>query len=50
MFVTLFYEPGAASRFVRQKLLYNIAPVEDRKREKGAPTEALAVALMGRLH
>ena len=33
--VTLFYEKGALSRFVRQKLLFNVAPVEERKREKG---------------
>eukprot|EP00966_Prymnesium_polylepis_P307955 7116976-Prymnesium_polylepis.1 len=32
--VTLFYERGAASRFVRQKLLFNIAPVEERKQQK----------------
>lgn len=30
--VTLFYEVGASSRFVRQKLLYNIAPIEEHKR------------------
>ena len=32
--ITLFYEQGAGSRFVRQKLLYNIWPVEQRKREQ----------------
>ena len=29
--VTLFYEVGAGSRFVRQKLLFNLWPVEQRK-------------------
>jgi len=32
--VTLFYEAGAGSRFVRQKLLYNIWPIEVHKRTK----------------
>ena len=32
--VTLFYEPGAGSRFVRQKLLFNIWPIEQRKADK----------------
>ena len=31
--VTLFYEAGSVSRFVRQKLLFNIEPVEARRRE-----------------
>ena len=45
--VTLFYEPGAASRFVRQKLLFNIAPIEERARTKGLAdprTDAFAYA------
>lgn len=29
--VTLFYEAGAGSRFVRQKLLFNIWPIEQHK-------------------
>ena len=33
--MTLFYERGAASRFVRQKLLFNLAPVEQHKAAKG---------------
>ena len=32
--VTLFYAPGALSRFVRQKLLFNVEPVEQRKRAR----------------
>ena len=28
--VTLFYQPGSVSRFVRQKLLFNVHPVEVR--------------------
>lgn len=32
--VTLFYEKGAASRFVRQKLLFNIWPVEQHKAQQ----------------
>ena len=28
VFVTLFYEEGAASRFIRQKIMFNLAPVE----------------------
>lgn len=27
-FITLFYEVGATSRFIRQKLMFNLAPVE----------------------
>ena len=32
--VTLFYEKGAASRFVRQKLLFNIWPIEEHKAKR----------------
>ena len=32
--VTLFFEPGALSRFVRQKLLFNIAPVEEQQKAR----------------
>ena len=31
--VTLFYEEGAPSRFIRQKLMFNIAPVDKFRRE-----------------
>ena len=29
--ICLFYEPGAVSRFVRQKLLFNLAPARARR-------------------
>jgi len=40
--VTLFYERGAGSRFVRQKLLYNIWPVEQRQAELQRRADARA--------
>ena len=33
--VTLFWEPGALSRFVKQRLLFNVAEVEARQRQEG---------------
>jgi len=33
--VTLFYEPGSVSRFVRQKLFFNLHPVEARRDAEG---------------
>lgn len=33
-YVTLFYEDGATSRFIRQKILINIAPIEKYQRNK----------------
>ncbi len=33
--VTLFWEPGAASRFVKQRLLFNIVEIEERAKSEG---------------